>query len=385
MHLDDNTQYRSLNRWDIIQRFMETKASPIASFVLTMLRGKTFTGQKADPSRELLTRLIPMTIQDTYDALATYGARGLAVAPIAAAGLGTQTYGTQPGTSTRGAVKAAAKFKTVRMKDGKPVDVAVRVPSERAPEFAKEMMDAETRAAQALVSDPQWDDLTPKQQEQKLNSLVEKLRQQVRSRWLKGNAQAIDEGARTGREVELRSPEENDVLRAMQEYNRAQRSGDQQKVERASAQLFTARAALVRLTSIERAQLPEGLAPGSEGILGLDADATTRVAAALRNEPEMHDADIPLTASAAEVVRYYWDTVAGEMKPGEFKAFLKNIADEQQPPTEGAQLEPGSQDWWNSFHGIERQPSDEDLDSLRVSSEVYKRAEQAAAQVRGAR
>jgi hypothetical protein len=342
MMLGDPGKYRPLTRYDIILRFFENKESPVVSYITGLLKQQNSIGQPFDVGKETLSRFIPMLASDVYDAVQEWGAKGALVGIPGFFGAGTQTYGGDQKSSTPGSVKAAAKFQTVRMKDGKPVDVNVRIPAERAPEFANEMMNAEVKATQELVSNPEWDDLTPARQQSLIKSVVEKYRQRVRSRWLKGNAQVIDEGARTGKEVELRSPEENDVLQAMRDYNRAARAGDQRKIEAASTRLMQARAALVELTSSERAMLPHGLAFSDEGILGLSPGETARAATALL--PDLEDAGVPPDATPKEVLEFYWDTHASTLSPSEFKEFLRWVADQSpapaQEPAEGPPIEP---------------------------------------------
>jgi hypothetical protein len=86
-------QRGGMTRLDVLSRFFESKASPIAALALTLLRGHDQLGQPISIPNEIATRMTPMPIQDIADALADGGwGRGALVAPLALSGLGTQTY-----------------------------------------------------------------------------------------------------------------------------------------------------------------------------------------------------------------------------------------------------------------------------------------------------
>ncbi len=199
MKLDQNDQYRGLNRWDIIQRFLESKTSPVASFVLTMLRGKTFTGEKFDLGKETLTRLIPMTIQDTYDAVVEHGAAGLAVAPVAGVGLGVATYGA-PGDRLHFG-QPVIEFKTSKGKIARGI-----IPRDSAKTYLEEMQGAEAKALERLAGSPGFMALTPDKQDAKLHAVVQKYRMAVRARWIRQNGALLAKAAATGKSVTLVPP-----------------------------------------------------------------------------------------------------------------------------------------------------------------------------------
>jgi hypothetical protein len=93
-----------MTRLDVLSRFMEAKASPLASLAITMLRGKDFLGKPVSIPNEVLTRLTPMPIQDVADAVRESGwGSGLIAAPAAVVGLGVQSYGPSlPGSAGGG-------------------------------------------------------------------------------------------------------------------------------------------------------------------------------------------------------------------------------------------------------------------------------------------
>lgn len=93
--LGDTGQYKPTTRLDIVQRMFESKTSPIASFILDMLRNKTTVGEDFNLPVSVVDRFIPMFVQDMYDLYRERGSQGLLVGTPAAFGIGVQTYGDQ--------------------------------------------------------------------------------------------------------------------------------------------------------------------------------------------------------------------------------------------------------------------------------------------------
>ena len=87
--------YKPLTRKEIVMRFFEYKTSPIASFVIGLLTGKTMMGEEFDMPTEVINRFIPMVVQDIYDISQEKGAEGLLYGLPAIFGVGMQTYGKQ--------------------------------------------------------------------------------------------------------------------------------------------------------------------------------------------------------------------------------------------------------------------------------------------------
>jgi len=86
----------TMTRADILARFLEAKAAPLASLGLAILRGKDFLGRPISVENEVMTRLTPMPIQDIADAAKDGGwGRVALAAPAATIGLGVQTYSAQ--------------------------------------------------------------------------------------------------------------------------------------------------------------------------------------------------------------------------------------------------------------------------------------------------
>lgn len=87
--------YKAINRWDITQRFLESKRSPVAAFVQDLIRGKTGMGEKFDVPAEVIEQFVPMITEDMMDLYKEWGPMGLLMAIPGAHGVGSQTYGDQ--------------------------------------------------------------------------------------------------------------------------------------------------------------------------------------------------------------------------------------------------------------------------------------------------
>lgn len=102
---DDKNGFKraGMTRLDVLSRFMEAKASPLASLAITLMRGQDFTGKPVSIPNEVLSRFTPMPIQDISDAVKETGwGAGLVAAPAALVGLGVQSYGPSMPASTGG-------------------------------------------------------------------------------------------------------------------------------------------------------------------------------------------------------------------------------------------------------------------------------------------
>jgi len=84
--------YKPLTRFDILQRALETKESPIASFATMLLKGQTALGKKPELKSEITQRFTPMVIQDMDELYKERGLAGIAMGAPAIFGVGVQTY-----------------------------------------------------------------------------------------------------------------------------------------------------------------------------------------------------------------------------------------------------------------------------------------------------
>lgn len=83
--------YKPLTRYDILLRQLEAKEAPIASFITTLLKQQTFTGEKVNIPDEIVSRLTPMIVSDTMD-LAKSNPELLPLGILGLFGVGVQTY-----------------------------------------------------------------------------------------------------------------------------------------------------------------------------------------------------------------------------------------------------------------------------------------------------
>lgn len=88
--------YKPLTRAEILTRFIESKESPIASFVMTLLKGQDFLGKKVDLRSEVAQLFIPMVLSDVYDLYKEKGLVGVGMSMPAFFGVGVQTYSPTP-------------------------------------------------------------------------------------------------------------------------------------------------------------------------------------------------------------------------------------------------------------------------------------------------
>ncbi len=217
VRLEDNNSYRPLNRWEIIQRFLESKASPVASFVLTMLKGKTFAGAKPDLSQEVTSRLVPMIVQDTYDAIKEWGPAGAAVAPLGVAGVGVQTY------------DATAEAQKKSMVVALPDNMKAVIPAESAGRLAQQLQEAEVRATKRIMSIPSIGNIPTDKATKILNNMVKIERNRVLISWRRANsAEFADAIAHGQKQVDfVNTPKTAAHVEAARAVNRAKRTLNQ--------------------------------------------------------------------------------------------------------------------------------------------------------------
>lgn len=85
--------YKPLTRKDIIIRFFESKENPVLSFATGLLTGQTQLGEKINVPSEIVSRFVPLVVQDMYDLYQDGGLSKLLGWLPAPFGVGTQTYG----------------------------------------------------------------------------------------------------------------------------------------------------------------------------------------------------------------------------------------------------------------------------------------------------
>jgi len=88
----------SVNRGEVVWRFVQSKLSPPAGMTVDLIRGETFIGKKLELTPEGITeqsfeRFTPLFIQDVVDTIRFQGLDAAAiVAPLALHGVGAMTY-----------------------------------------------------------------------------------------------------------------------------------------------------------------------------------------------------------------------------------------------------------------------------------------------------
>jgi hypothetical protein len=106
--------YRSPTRKDILTSFLESKEAPIAAFVTKLFEGKDPAGNPYNIPAELLSTIIPMSIQDMYDLQKEWGPKGYLMGIPGLFGVGSQTYGKQiPTIGTTEAGNPTIKLKPI--------------------------------------------------------------------------------------------------------------------------------------------------------------------------------------------------------------------------------------------------------------------------------
>ena len=90
--------FGQMSREDIAKRFIVGKFSPPASFIDDMLKGTTFAGQPFSVKQAVISRMVPLVAQDSYDLYKSKNSIPLALLGYAISmfGIGEQTYGPKP-------------------------------------------------------------------------------------------------------------------------------------------------------------------------------------------------------------------------------------------------------------------------------------------------
>ena len=89
-------RYQEINRWETLLRFGETKGAPVAGLVKNFLAGESFLGEKIEDTedvlRELTELIIPLSIDDTTEAMVQEGLIGGVYALPGLIGGGVESY-----------------------------------------------------------------------------------------------------------------------------------------------------------------------------------------------------------------------------------------------------------------------------------------------------
>lgn len=79
-------------RLDVLSNFGLNKAAPVPSFAIDYLRGKDAVGTPFDVRKEIVSRFVPLFLQDLHDVYQDQGTKGIAMGAPGIFGVGVQTY-----------------------------------------------------------------------------------------------------------------------------------------------------------------------------------------------------------------------------------------------------------------------------------------------------
>jgi hypothetical protein len=178
------------SRLDVMSQFLISKEAPVASFVTDWMRNKDMQGHKFNLTDAAISRLVPLGMQDMYDALKGQGVQGLLLAaPAATFGVGVQTYA------------PAMHPETVPF-----IGVKGQIPDAMAKDYAQAIQDADTRAA--TMAAVRSKNLGPVAAKAILRAYVKAERLKARAAWIRANAQAFRQAKLAGQAtVPLVAPE----------------------------------------------------------------------------------------------------------------------------------------------------------------------------------
>lgn len=176
-------------RLDVFLNFIMSKEAPVPSLVTDMMRGHDLTGKKFDPTDAVVSRVVPLAVQDMYDVLKDQGVQALFYAAPALMGVGVQTYEPR-------APKANVPF----------IDVRGQVPPEHAAEYIKAIEAADSIATAKAVARSKG--LGPAATKAILENFIKAERMKARLEWIRTNRDAFVRARMAGQDTtSLAAPE----------------------------------------------------------------------------------------------------------------------------------------------------------------------------------
>lgn len=173
---------------DVATNFIIAKEAPVASFITDWMRGKDMAGNKFKLSDEIISRTVPLAMQDMYDVVKDKGVEGLLYAMPAVMGVGMQTYASKP-------QKEVIPFAGV---DG-------IVPPEKVAEYAKLIEEADKQSTTLALMRSK--SLGPAATKAVLRNFIHAGRMRVRLDWIKANRDAFIEAKKKGeKSIPLTAP-----------------------------------------------------------------------------------------------------------------------------------------------------------------------------------
>lgn len=101
-------KYGDTNRWEVAQRFLESKMAPSPGLVRDLAKGKDFLGNPITWQSELSNLLVPLNIQGSLDTYRTEGSAPAAAGAwlLGSTGFGVQSYGDKKAKRIKAADKS---------------------------------------------------------------------------------------------------------------------------------------------------------------------------------------------------------------------------------------------------------------------------------------
>lgn len=87
--------YPATTRLDIAMRFLESKESPLAGFITSLLRGKNIVGEPFELTPQLVNLFVPLILEDLWDIIQDQSPNRVGLTLPAFFGTGVQTFGRQ--------------------------------------------------------------------------------------------------------------------------------------------------------------------------------------------------------------------------------------------------------------------------------------------------
>ncbi len=152
-------KYGDPTRWDALTDFFTNKASPFVGVAADYLKGEDHDFQKPTVTKEVLTHVVPLYLQDVYDVMKDQGfVKGAVMGVPGLFGVGMQTYSTP---SSKQGYTAALELGAAAPPPRAPDSVTVAGVGHGLSDDQKQTyLDEYTNALKAAVKDPQWKSMT---------------------------------------------------------------------------------------------------------------------------------------------------------------------------------------------------------------------------------
>lgn len=176
--------YKPLTRFDIAQRYIEMKESPVASLVTGLLRGRNSIGEKLDVPTEVMNRFLPMVAQDMADIYREKGPVGIPMGLPAIFGLGSQTYGGLQvwGLDNKDYPELNKELDRLKISAGFPSTTAfgVELNMKEYKQFKKEAGKAIAKDLESFIVSPAYEGSPDDRKKEMIESRIDYIKEQTR-------------------------------------------------------------------------------------------------------------------------------------------------------------------------------------------------------------